>query len=424
MKKIKLNIPKWRKLDNSAKIFPLSSGRKNSTVFRLSVILKENIDVKILKKAVIESLDRYKCFKVKMKKGFFWHYLKFNEKTPIIEKEKNEPCKFINPNTNNEYLFKITYRDNRINIDIFHALTDGNNGAIFFKEIIYTYLELKYPKQLKSKNNRAMRKVEYDTEDSYIKNYNKRVKPNKTDKRAYKIVGEKLNKGKINVVHQIIDLKELKMEAKRYNATITQYLTAVLMYSIYSQNYLKYNGKAPIKVCIPVNLKKYFPSKTITNFFSYITIEGNTKKLNFNLFDEILGFVKKEFDRQLTIEEVIKIMSNNVKLGTHIFIKSIPLFLKIPIVRLAYLEIRRHFTITYSNIGRIGILGEYQKYIDNFFVLIAPESFERVKCSSCTFENKIVFTSTGNIEKTGIEVAFLEFLKQKNIRVEMVCENY
>ena len=424
MKKINLNVPKWRKLDNSAKIFPLSSGRKNSTVFRLSVILKENIDAKILKKAVIEALEVYKCFKVKMKKGFFWHYLKFNEKVPIIEEEKNEPCKFIDPNTNNEYLFKITYKDNRINIDIFHALTDGNNGTIFFKEIIYTYLELKYPKQLKSKHNRVIRKVEYNTEDSYIKHYNKRVKPNQIYKRAYKIGGEKLNKGKINVVHQIINLEELKTEAKKHNATITQYLTAVLMYSIYSKNYLKYKGKAPIKVCIPVNLKKYFPSKTLTNFFSYITIVGNTNKLNFNLFDEILEFVKKEFERQLTIDEVIKIMSNNVKLGTHLFIKTIPLFLKIPIVRLAYLEIRRHLTITYSNIGRIGILGEYQKYIDNFFILIAPESFERVKCSSCTFENKMVFTTTGNIEKTGIEEGFFEFLKQKNISVELICEKY
>ena len=51
-----------------------------------------------------------------------------------------------------------------------------------------------------------------------------------------------------------------------------EYLTAVLIYSIYEANYLKArknNTKKPIKVCIPVNLKKYFPSNTISNFFSY-----------------------------------------------------------------------------------------------------------------------------------------------------------
>ncbi|MBQ2019193.1 MAG: hypothetical protein II209_07050, partial [Alistipes sp.] len=73
-------------------------------------------------------------------------------------------------------------------------------------------------------------------------------------------------------------------------------------------------------------------------------------------------------------------MSANVKLGNNIFIKLIPLMLKNIIVRLSYLEIRKHSTITYSNIGRIGIIGNYQKYIDYFLVLIAPERFEKIKC--------------------------------------------
>ena len=42
----------WRRLDNSAKIFPISAGRKYSTVFRLSVLLKEKINPNVLEKAV------------------------------------------------------------------------------------------------------------------------------------------------------------------------------------------------------------------------------------------------------------------------------------------------------------------------------------------------------------------------------------
>ena len=43
---------KWRKLDNSAKIFPLSESRKYSTVFRYSVVLKEDVDKNVLEEAV------------------------------------------------------------------------------------------------------------------------------------------------------------------------------------------------------------------------------------------------------------------------------------------------------------------------------------------------------------------------------------
>ena len=61
----------WRRLDNSAKIFPISAGRKYSTVFRLSVILKEKINPNVLEKAVNMALEQYKYFKEKMK--FFWY---------------------------------------------------------------------------------------------------------------------------------------------------------------------------------------------------------------------------------------------------------------------------------------------------------------------------------------------------------------
>src|SRR5699024_6940616 len=121
--------------------------------------------------------------------------------------------------------------------------------------------------------------------------------------------------------------------------------------------------------------KKYFKSETISNFFSYISVQTE-ENLNLDSFEEILKFVKKEFDRKLTKKEISKTMSTNVKLGNNIFIKSIPLFLKLIIVKLRYIEIRKYTTTTFSNVGRIGIIGEYQKYIDKFMMLIAPESVE------------------------------------------------
>ena len=384
----------WRRLDNSAKIFPISAGKKYSTVFRLSVLLKEKVNKEILEKAVIQTLNNYNMFRVKMKAGFFWYYLEYNPKEPIIEEEKDYPCKYIDPKTNNGYLFKITYFENKINIDIFHALTDGNTGTTFFREIIYNYLELYYPNELKQEN-RQLRKIDFDTEDSYIKNYDK------------------------SVIHEIINLENLKIESKKYDATITQYLTAVLMYSIYKENYIKNKSKKPIKICIPVNLKRYFYSKTMTNFFSYITLVAQIEKDKLNTFEKMISFVKKEFKNRLNEEEIIKTMSTNVKIGNNLIVRTIPLFLKKILVRLSYLEIRKYTTITFSNIGRVGIIGEYKKYIDYFLMLIAPEPVEKIKCSSCTFENNMVFTFTSILGNNKIEKAFYNFLKGRGIQVKI-----
>ena len=217
---------KWRKLDNSAKIFPLSAGKKYSTVFRISAVLKEKINPKILEKAVNIALEKYDSFKVKMKYGFFWYYLEENNKEPIIEEEKDYPCKYIEPSKNNDYLFKVTYFDTKINIDIFHVLTDGGSGVVFFREIIYTYLELLHPTVFNA-NERLTRKIDYNTEDSYLKNYMKNSKGKASSKKAYILKGKKIKLGAISAIHEIIDMNDLKKECEKYGATVTQYLTAV-----------------------------------------------------------------------------------------------------------------------------------------------------------------------------------------------------
>ena len=191
------------------------------------------------------------------------------------------------------------------------------------------------------------------------------------------------------------------------------------MYSIYKENYIKNKGKKPIKICIPVNLKRYFSSKTMTNFFSYITLVAQIEKDKLNTFEKMISFVKKEFKNRLNEEEIIKTMSTNVKIGNNLIVRTIPLFLKKILVRLSYLEIRKYTTITFSNIGRVGIIGEYKKYIDYFLMLIAPEPVEKIKCSSCTFENNMVFTFTSILGNNKIEKAFYNFLKEREIQVKI-----
>lgn len=408
----------WRRLDNSAKIFPVSSGKKYSTVFRISAVLEEKIDKKILQKAVEETLEKYISFKVRMKTGMFWYYLEDNPKKPIVEEENEYPCKYIEPLSSNNYLFKVTYFEKKINIDIFHSLTDGNSGAIFFKEIVYKYIELSHPTEFEEEIRKA-KKIEYNTEDSYMKNYNKKAKSNASSKKAYVLKGNKIALGAISAIHEIMDVEKLRKICKNKNVTITQYLTAVLIYCIYEENYKKSKCKKPIKICIPVNLRKYFTSMTISNFFSYITVEAEMQKDNLNTFDKILEFVKKDFEKRLSEEEIVKTMSANVKIGNNPFIRGIPLFIKKIVVRIGYIEIRKYTTTTFSNVGRIGIIGKYRKYINNFMFLLAPEPVEKIKCAACSYEDKLTFSFTSILDDSKIEKRFYEFLKSQGIDIQI-----
>ena len=142
MKKNKLEKT-WRKIDNTAKAFTMEE-KKFTNTFRLSVILKELVDPEILKIAITKSLDMYPSYKVKIKNGFFWNYLKTNKNDLVLEAQENKNIKTINLSKNNDYLFKVTYINNKINLDMCHILTDGVGATIFLKSIIYNYLNFKY----------------------------------------------------------------------------------------------------------------------------------------------------------------------------------------------------------------------------------------------------------------------------------------
>ena len=136
-------------------------------------------------------------------------------------------------------------------------------------------------------------------------------------------------------------------------------------------------------------------------------------------FDDITNFVRSAFEKKLTQEAIEKTMSDTVKLGNNILINPIPLILKKIIIRSIYGEIQKYLSITYSNIGRVGILGNYQDYIDYFLFLIAPAQIEKIKCSSCTYQDKIIYTFTSILDDNSIEKFFLNFLKEQNVRVEV-----
>ena len=417
MRRKERNELMWRKLDNSAKIFPLSSSKKYSSVFRISAVMKEKISPRLLEKAVNRALEKYEFFKVRLKQGFFWYYFEYNDKKIVIEEEKDYPCKYIDPATNNDYLFKVTYFDSKINIDIFHSLTDGNSGIQFFKEIVYQYIEIAHSNDFKN-NLRTSRKIDVNVEDSYLKNYNKKAKSNEISKKAYLLKGKKIPFEAVRATHEVINLTDLKEQTKIKNVTMTQYLTAVLIQAIYKGNMKKQKNNRPIKICVPVDLKKYFKSKTLSNFFSYITVSADVDEIDLDNFDTILKLVKNDFEELLKPEEISKTMSLNVKLGNNFFIKIIPLFLKQIFVRLSYLEIRKYTTTTFSNIGRIGIIAEYQKYIDQFLFLIAPERVEKIKCSTCSFEDKMFFTFTSVLRDINVEDKFEKILIEQGIKVK------
>ena len=269
---------KWRRLDNTAKLFPVITDESLSNVFRVSATLKEEIVPEILQEALEEIIVWFDGFNVRLRRGFFWYYFETNKKVPRVEEESTYPCKFIDPQSNQQFLFRVSYYKKRINFEVFHAITDGMGAMNFLKELTYHYIDLKKAQERGEKITlRPSRDCILDIEDSYLKNYKK--VPNKPykNKRAYQLNGDLLYLDTTSVIHGYINLNELKLKCKSKGVSITKYLTSVLIWCIYNEYMNKQENEDPISINVPINLRGFFDSTTTMNFFAVSSIEFFSK---------------------------------------------------------------------------------------------------------------------------------------------------
>ena len=83
---------KWKKLDNAAKIFPSSSTRADTHVFRLSCELDAPIEPALLQEALDETARAFPIFGYVLRRGVFWYYLEASNLKPTVTQERHHLC--------------------------------------------------------------------------------------------------------------------------------------------------------------------------------------------------------------------------------------------------------------------------------------------------------------------------------------------
>ena len=415
------NEYRWHKLDNTANIFPVISNKNFSSVYRVSVRLKEEILPELLQESLDMTLPLFDCFKVRLRHGMFWYYFETNKKKPLIGPELSIPCVYFQPSANNQFLFKVYYFKKRISLEVFHAITDGTGALNFLKELTCNYIRLANQADFAEVHNPGpCVDMTSDIEDSYIKNFKKQKKSGYSTAQAYQIKGQKLPLYMIGVIHGYIDTQSLLDLCRRKNATITQYIAAVITWCIYKEYLNEQPHKHPIQISIPVNLRPFYDSTTSMNFFSLFAVGLLIERSSYT-FEEMLDVIKCQFKEQLTKENFSKKIAFGVATGKNIFVRFLPLPIKNLSMKIIYWKSARANTCSFSNLGRIQVPDIYNKYIENFEVLLTANNADPIKCGLCTFEQKSVVTFTSRLSDTYLQRAF--FRKLANDGLEIVIES-
>ncbi|MFP3154027.1 hypothetical protein LQZ18_06250 [Lachnospiraceae bacterium ZAX-1] len=410
---------KWHKLDNTAHIFPVIAAESMSNVYRISVTLKEKIQPGPLQEALDIILPFFDVFHVRLRKGIFWYYFETNKNAaPRVLEEMAYPNQYIAPNKNRSYLFRISYYHCRINLEVFHVLTDGMGGINFLRELTYQYLRIVHPELKELVADALCSDTSLNKEDSFLKNYKKSHAKGYKTERAILIKGEKLKPLELGILHGYMPITQLKAASKKRGASINEYLAAVLFWSIYTEYLHRQPTKSPLSIAIPVNLRPYYNSITTKNFFVVVSAIFKVEKEDYT-FEDIVNITMDSLRKQINPKHLENLFAYNVSNEKNLILRAVPIIIKNIVIRHVYHTTALANTTTMTNIGNIPIREEYQQYVDKFHAFLSMSKGQNIKGCICSYQNTLVFTFSSTLVDVSVEKAFFRKLAEEGIDIEI-----
>lgn len=407
----------WTRLDNAAKIFPPNTNMLDTKVFRIACELKENIDVFLLQEALDETIEKFPLFKSVLRKGVFWYYLERSNIKALVTLESTPVCARIYNENRRDLLFRVSYYKKRINLEVYHALTDGTGAQWFMKTLLHHYLTKKYKNKFKGEIPPLgmHASINEKMDDSFLKYYtgNKKIERKKRVK-AYRIQGTKREENRMLLVEGSMSVREVLNAAHEYNTTLTVYVTALFIYSIYKEMSVR-GKKLPIVLSVPVNLRNYFKSESARNFFSTIFISYLCKGKEITL-EDVITHVDKSFKEELTEDKLMKHIDKLIALEQNVFARVVPRALKDITLKTANYIVEKSITAAISNIGKVSMPESMREYIKGFDVFT---SARRPQICMCSYEDNLVISFTSPFKETDIQKNFFLLLAEKGVAVQI-----
>ena len=405
----------WFKLDNAATIYPSIKDDNWSFVVRASVLLKEQVNPEVLQQALNDTMPRFPTFNVRLRKGIFWNYFEINNMPIKVEKETKFPCSTFNLFNFKGHIVRVLYYNNRISVECFHAISDLRAETKFFNSLLRRYFNLLGANIESSEGCLEILDLprKEESEDAFFKYCDKSKKIKHKEEKAHKIQGTLLENGVVNATLGTMSTSKIKELAKQYNATVGEYLSAVVGYSVWKLNK---NHKRPIKLSIPVDLRRFFPSATLRNFSGYVNVEIKPKQGDYT-FEEILEIIKEEYKR--INEKYLKAFINsNVTIQKNFFIKIVPLIIKNLIIKLCFKAWGEAYqTINISNIGLVNCPKEFSNYIEKYMVNLGRPKYNAKTIGIVSFDDKLCLTVSSKVKEMNLEEEIFKFLASQNLEV-------
>ena len=415
---------RWLRLDNAAKIYPAARRQNWSNVFRLSVTLTEKVDIAVLQSALDVTARRFPSMAARLRKGVFWYYLQQLEHAPPVSEEYSYPLTRMSNQELRRCAFRVIAFENRIAIEMFHSLTDGNGALVFLKTLTAEYLQQKYGVYIPAEHGvlgRLEEPSEAELEDSFQK-YAGAVSASRKENNAWRFWGTPEKDGWANLTCFHIPVDQALAKAHEYGVTLTVFMSAVVMEALQqlqSQKVPEVKRRKPIKVLIPVNLRRLFPSRTLRNFAMYTTPELRTNLGQYS-FQEICDVVHHWLALENTPKQMSMKIQTNVSSERMMAVKLMPLFIKNIVMKAVFDSVgERKSFLSVSNLGAVKLPDEMRTYVQRMDFILGVQATAPYNCGILSYGDTMYVNFIRSIQEPELENAVGRVLSELGIEFQV-----
>jgi hypothetical protein len=294
-------------------------------------------------------------------------------------------------------------------VEFFHVLTDGTGRMIFLCTLLHEYLRLLGNNTSLSEGIFSLAEPPDPLEwaDDFKLADAQPAQEGFGNQSALQLRGLIALERPSRVLHFHIPVTALRDAARARNVTVTTLLLGAMMIAL-KRAAETHGGKRKISIQLPVNMRKYYPSRTLRNFSMYCAIRLHPRQIT--TLEEILPEITAQVARGTSKENLDGTMTLSSKLVR--YLRFVPLIVKRPITHLIYGHLSDGvFTTTFSNLGVITLPEDMRPFVDKFDVVPGPPNSNRLVCSLCSYGEHAVLTIVKNTPYQMFENAFYDQLR-------------
>ena len=170
---------------------------------------------------------------------------------------------------------------------------------------------------------------------------------------------------------------------------------------------------------VPVNLRRLFNCNTLRNFANYANV-GLDTRLGEYTFEEAVKIVHHQLRLGTDPHRLAAKVKSNVSIEKNIFMRLVPLFIKDPVMYLAYrVEGDRKSTTCLSNLGLQKLPPEMEAHVERFDFMLGSLAENPVACAAVGYGGKLMINFTRTIEESFLERAFFTRLVKMGLHVKL-----